>query len=529
MSAKQLIFDEKARKKLLTGVSKLARAVRVTLGPKGRTVLIGQNYGSPKVSNDGVTVAKAIELADAYENIGAKLVREAASVTADKAGDGTTTATVLAHAMFEEGLKQVTAGSNPIYLKRGMDKAARAMAKAISEASSKIKDNVQLQRVATVSANWEDSLGKLIAEAIEKVGEEGSVTIEEAKGIETTLEHVEGMQFDKGYLSPYFATESESQEAILDNPYILLFEKKISNIADLLPILQTIAKDGGSFLIVAEDVSSGALATLVVNKLRGSIKACAVKAPGFGDRRKEIMEDLAMLTGGKFLTADLGVKLESVKLEDLGRAKRVIVTKDATTIIEGAGSKDAIQGRIAQIRNQIEDTKSDYDKEKLQERLAKLTGGVAILHIGGATEAELKERKDRADDAIHAVRAALDEGIVAGGGIALLRAADTLDELVANCASQEEKAGINIVKKAAEYPLRYIAHNAGYDASVVVGKVRDLKKDSGFNAITGKYENLIKAGIIDPAKVVRIALENAVSTAGLLLTIECLISDKPDK
>jgi len=528
MSAKKLLFDESARQKLLKGATKLADAVKVTLGPKGRTVLIEQRFGSPKVSNDGVTVAKAIDLPDPYENIGAKLVREAASVTASKAGDGTTTSTVLAQAMFKEGLKQVSAGANPIYIKRGMDRAGKAMSDAIVKMSKKINNNVQLERVATVSANWEESLGKLIAEAIEKVGEEGSVTIEEAKGTETTLEYVEGMQIDKGYLSPYFATNNESMEAILDSPRILLFEKKISNISDILPLLQTLAKESSPLLIIAEDVTSQALSTLVVNRLRGTLKVCAIKAPGFGERRKEIMEDIAVLTNGKLITEDLGIKLENIALTDLGQAKRVIITKDSTTLIEGAGSKNSIQGRIVQLRSQINETTSEYDREKLEERLARLTGGVAILHIGGATEAELKERKDRADDAIHAVRAALEEGIVAGGGIALIRAAAQIDKIDTTGIDHDEKAGFAIVKKAAESPFRQIVANAGLDASQILGKVIEKKGDYGYNVVSGKYENLIAAGVIDPTKVVRIALENAVSAAGLLLTIECLIVDRKD-
>jgi chaperonin GroEL len=527
MAKKQLLFDEAARRKILAGAQTLSRAVNVTLGPKGRNVMIDRKFGSPKVTKDGVTVAKEIELADPFENMGAQMVREVASKTADKAGDGTTTATLLAESVYREGLKSVTSGANPIFVKRGIDKATDAAIAALKKASKQIKDREEIRQVATVSANWDNTIGDIIADAMDKVGKDGTITVEEAKSIETTLDVVEGMQFDKGYISPYFSTNNETLEAVLEEPYILLNEKKISNMNDLLPVLQEVAKSSKPLLIIAEDIEGEALATLVVNKLRGILNVCAVKAPGFGDRRKAMMEDIAILTGGKFITEDLGIKLENVKIADLGKAKRVTVDKENTTIIEGAGSASAIQGRVKLIRHQIEETSSDYDREKLQERLAKLAGGVAVLNIGAATETELKEKKDRVDDALHATRAAVEEGTVAGGGVALLRTASAIDELIGKLTG-DEKIGAQIVRRAIEQPLRQLCENAGVEGSVVVQNVMQHEGDYGYNVSTGVYEDLVKAGVVDPTKVTRTALQNATSVAGLLLTTECLITDLPE-
>ncbi len=529
MSKKQLLFEEGARQRILRGVETLSHAVRVTLGPKGRNVLIDKSFGSPKVTKDGVTVAKEIELRDPYENMGAQMVREVASKTADKAGDGTTTATVLAHAIYREGVKSVASGSNPIYLKRGIDKAAARVVEALADVSKKIANDDEVRQVATVSANWDTEIGDIIAEAMQRVGKDGTITVEEAKGIETTLEVVEGMQFDKGFLSPYFVTDNESMEAVLEDAYLLLHEKKISNMNDLLPILQEASKSGKPLLVIAEDIEGEALATLVVNKLRGTLKICAVKAPGFGDRRKAMMEDIATLTGGKFIAEDLGIKLDSLKVEDLGRAKRITITKENTTIIEGAGKNAAIQGRVSQIRREIEETTSDYDREKLQERLAKLAGGVAVINIGAATESEMKEKKDRVDDALHATRAAVEEGIVAGGGVALLRAVKGLDRLIDSLEDEEEKRGARIIRRAIEEPLRQLCRNAGVEGSLVVEQVRRQTGNTGYNVASGDYEDLVKAGVVDPTKVTRNAIQNAASVAGLLLTTECLIADEPEK
>ena len=529
MSKKQIVFDEKARAKMLRGVEILTNAVKVTLGPKGRNVLIDKKYGSPKSTKDGVTVAKEIELKDPYENMGAQLAREVASKTADSAGDGTTTATVLAHAMYKQGLKSVAAGANPIYLKRGMDKASDKLVEGLRSISKKVSQNEEIRQVATVSANWDTAIGGIIAEAMEKVGKDGTITVEEAKSIETTLEVVEGMQFDKGFLSPYFCTSTETMEVVLENPYILCFEKKISSLKDMLPLLQEVSKSGKPLLVIAEDVEGEALATLVVNKIRGTLNACAVKAPGFGDRRKAMMGDIATLTGGRFITEDLGIKLENVKLEDLGAAKRVTVTKEDTTIIEGAGKKADIEGRVKQIRRQIEETTSDYDREKLQERLAKLAGGVAVINVGASTEAELKEKKDRVDDALHATRAAVEEGIVPGGGVALLRAATELDAFIESMPEGDERSGARIVRKAIESPLRQLCANAGLEGSAVVIEVLERKGNEGFNVATGEYEDLVKAGVVDPTKVTREALQNATSIAGLLLTTDCMITELPEK
>ena len=527
MSKKQILFDEVARRKVLAGVSTLAKAVKVTLGPKGRNVMIDKKFGAPKVTKDGVTVAKEIELDDPFENMGAQMVREVASKTADKAGDGTTTATVLAEAIYKEGLKSVAAGSNPIYVKRGIDKAADAIRAELANISKKIKTREEIKQVATVSANWDASIGDIIAEAMDKVGKDGTITVEEAKTVETTLDVVEGMQFDKGYLSPYFATNAETLEATLDDAHILLFEKKISAMKDLLPVLQEVAKTSKPLLIIAEEIEGEALATLVVNKLRGTLNVCAVKAPGFGDRRKAMMEDIAVLTGGKFITEDLGIKLESVKLADLGRAKRVQVDKENTTIIQGGGKSADIQGRVKLIRRQIDETTSDYDREKLQERLAKLAGGVAVIHVGAASEAELKEKKDRVDDALHATRAAVEEGIVPGGGVALLRTTKAIDAVIAKLEG-DEKVGAQIVRKAIEEPLRTLCSNAGTEGSLIVQEVIKAKGNNGYNVATGEFEDLVAAGVVDPTKVTRTAVQNAASVASLLLTTECLITDLPE-
>jgi chaperonin GroEL len=528
MAAKQLLFDEAARQKILRGVELLARAVKVTLGPKGRNVVIDKKFGSPAVTKDGVTVAKEIELPDPYENIGAQLVKEVASKTNDAAGDGTTTATVLAEAVYKEGLKHVTAGANPIYLKRGIDKAVEAAVTELARISKKVNDSEEIRQVATVSANWDNEIGKIIAEALEKVGKDGTVTVEEAKSIETTLDVVEGMQFDKGYLSPYFATNAETQEALLEDAYVLIHEKKISNLQEFLPILQATAKTGKPLLIIAEEVEGEALAALVVNKIRGTLNVVAVKAPGFGDRRKAILEDIAVLTGGRLLTEDLGIKLENVQVADLGKAKRIVVGKENTTIVEGSGKSSDIQARVKQIRRQIEETTSDYDKEKLQERLAKLAGGIAVINVGAATESEMKEKKQRVEDALHATRAAVEEGIVSGGGVALLRTAKAIDNAIANLEG-DEKLGAQIIRRAVEAPLKQLCFNAGVEGAVVVQQVLSSKGANGYNVATGTYEDLVKAGVVDPTKVSRIALQNAASIAGLLLTTECIITDSPEK
>jgi chaperonin GroEL len=528
MAAKQLLFDEAARHKILRGVELLARAVKVTLGPKGRNVVIDKKFGSPAVTKDGVTVAKEIELADPYENIGAQLVKEVASKTNDAAGDGTTTATVLAEAVYKEGLKHVTAGANPIYLKRGIDKAVEAAVAELAKISKKVNDTEEIRQVATVSANWDTTIGDIIAEAMDKVGKDGTITVEENKSIETTLDVVEGMQFDKGYLSAYFSTNQESQEAILEDAYILIHEKKISNLQEFLPILQAAAKTGKPLLIIAEEVEGEALAALVVNKIRGTLNVCAVKAPGFGDRRKAMLEDIAVLTGGRLLSEDLGIKLENVQVSDLGRAKRIIVDKENTTIIEGAGKGSDIQGRVKQIRRQIEETTSDYDKEKLQERLAKLAGGVAVINVGATTESEMKEKKQRVEDALHATRAAVAEGIVSGGGVALLRTAKAVDACIASLEG-DEKLGAQIIRRAVESPLKQLCFNAGVEGAVVVQAVLASKGANGYNVATGAYEDLVKAGVVDPTKVTRTALQNAASIAGLLLTTEAIITDAPEK
>ena len=518
--AKQLIFSEEARRGILEGVTLLSKAVKATLGPKGRNVVIDKKFGAPAITKDGVTVAKEIELKCPYANMGAQMVKEVASKTNDVAGDGTTTATVLAEAIYREGLKNVTAGSNPMELKRGIEKAVETVVAEIAKMSVGVKD--QIAQVATISANGDETIGKIIAEAMDKVGQEGTITVEEAKTLETTLDVVEGMQFDKGYLSPYFATNTESMEAVLEDAYVLIHEKKISNLNDMLPLLQAVAKEGKPLLIIAEDVEGEALATLVINSMRGILKVCAVKAPGFGDRRKAMLQDIAILTGGTCVTEDLGIKLENVTLAQLGKAKRVTVTKETTTIVEGAGTQKAIMGRVAQIRREIEETTSDYDREKLQERLAKLAGGVAVISVGAATEVEMKEKKDRVDDALHATRAAVEEGIVAGGGVALVRAAAAISKLKL---SGDEATGAAIVERAVEEPLRQLAANGGYEGSVVVERVKEAKGNVGFNVATGEYVDMIKTGILDPANVTRSALQNAASVASLLLTTECLITD----
>ena len=527
MAAKQLLFDEAARQAILRGVSKLSKAVVATLGPKGRNVVIDKKFGSPTVTKDGVSVAKEIELEDPYENMGAQMVREVASKTSDIAGDGTTTATLLAESIYREGLKFVTAGANPIGIQRGIGKAVEAAVAHLDKISKKVKDKEEIKQVAAVSANWDFEIADKIADAMDKVGKDGTITVEEAKSIETTLEVVEGMQFDKGYLSPYFVTNAETMEAKLEDVYILIFEKKISNLKDMLPLLEKAARTGKPLLIIAEEVEGEALATLVVNKLRGTLNVCAVKAPGFGDRRKAMMEDIASLTGGKFISEDLGIKLETIELTDLGRAKTVVIDKENTTIVEGGGKNSDIQGRVNQIRRQIEETTSDYDREKLQERLAKLAGGVAVINVGAATETEMKEKKMRVEDALHATRAAVEEGIVAGGGVALLRCIGAIE--ATKSANEDEAIGIGIVKRAVESPLRLLAQNAGVEGSVIVEAVKKAKGNEGYNVATGQYEDLVKAGIVDPKKVTRSALQNAASIAGLLLTTECLITDLPEK
>jgi chaperonin GroEL len=526
MAAKQLQFDETARQALLRGVEKLAKAVKATLGPAGRNVILDKKFGSPTITKDGVTVAKEIELEDPYENMGAQLVREVASKTSDIAGDGTTTATVLAESIYKEGLRNVTAGANPTSLQRGILKAVEAIVGELQKISKKVKDRTEIAQVATVSANWDTAIGNIIADAMDKVGKDGTITVEEAKSIETTLDVVEGMQFDKGYISPYFVTNAESMEANLDNPYLLIFEKKISSLKDLLPVLEKVAKTGKPLLIIAEDVEGEALATLVVNKLRGTINVAAVKAPGFGDRRKAMLEDIAILTGGRCITEDLGIKLENITIDDLGKAKRVSIDKENTTIVEGSGKQADIQGRVNQIRRQIEETTSDYDREKLQERLAKLAGGVAVINVGAATETEMKEKKARVEDALHATRAAVEEGIVPGGGVALVRAQKAIDSI---SLEGDEKVGAEIVRRAVEAPLRQLADNAGLEGALIVSEAKRRKGAEGLNIATGEWTDLVKAGVVDPTKVTRSALQHAASISGLLLTTEALITEIPEK
>ncbi len=524
--AKQIKFDADARQKILAGVEKLSAAVTSTLGPSGRNVILDKKFGSPQITKDGVTVAKEIELADPFENMGAQMVREVASKTNDVAGDGTTTATLLAESIYREGLKNITAGANPMALKRGIDKATEAVVEAIAKIAKKVKSAEEIAQVATLSANGEEMIGNIISEAMDKVGKDGTITVEEAKTLETTLDVVEGMQFDKGYLSPYFVTDPEEMECVLENPYILLFEKKITNLQDMLPVLQSVAKTGKPLMIIAEDVEGEALATLVVNKLRGSFQVCAVKAPGFGDRRKAILEDIAILTGGKLISEDLGIKLENVTLDMLGSAAKVTVDKDNTTIVKGKGKSADISARVALIKRQIEETTSDYDREKLQERLAKLAGGVAIIKVGAATEAAMKEKKDRVDDALHATRAAVEEGIVPGGGVAYLRCQKAVGDLEL---TGDEKVGANIIARAIEAPLRKLVNNAGQEAALVIATVKGKKGSEGYNVRTGEYGDLIKCGVVDPAKVARTALQNAASIAGLLLTTDCMVTDIPEK
>ena len=528
MAAKQIDFDARAREKLLRGVDTLANAVGVTLGPKGRNVLIDKSFGSPKVTKDGVSVAKEIELEDKFENMGAQMVKEVASKTCDVAGDGTTTATVLAQAIFREGAKLVAAGHNPMELKRGIDQAVATVVEAMGKLSKEVRNSDEIAQVGTVSANGDQSVGRMLAEAMEKVGKEGVITIEEAKSMESTLEVVEGMQFDRGYLSSYFVTDPERMEAVLEDAYVLLHEKKISNMQDLLPVLEQVAKTGKPLLLIAEDVEGEALATFVVNKIRGTLQCAAVKAPGFGDRRKAMLQDMAILTGGQVISEELGLKLENATLDDLGRAKKIVIDKDDTTIVEGAGEPSAVEARCNEIRQQIEKTTSDYDREKLQERLAKLAGGVAVLKVGAATEAELKEKKDRVEDALHATRAAVEEGIVPGGGVALLRGRSELDGL-AEALPEGQRAGVAIIQRALEAPLRRIALNAGIEGAVVVNEVASRSGSVGFDAATEQYVDLLKAGVIDPTKVVRSALQNAASVAGLMLTTEAMIAEKPEK
>jgi chaperonin GroEL len=526
MSAKMITYSSKARESMLQGVNILADAVKVTLGPRGNNVVLAKSFGSPTVTKDGVTVAKEIELEDKFQNMGAQMVKEVASKTSDMAGDGTTTATVLAQAIYNEGQKLVAAGVSPMALKRGIEKGVRAIVEELKKQSKPTKDKKEIQQVGTISANSDETIGKLISEAMEKVGKEGVITVEEAKSMETSLEVVEGMQFDRGYLSPYFVTNATKMEAVLEEPYILIHEKKITAMKDLVPLLEEVAKTGKQLLIIAEDVEGEALATLIVNKLRGTLKAAAVKAPGFGDRRTAMLEDIAILTGGQVISEDLGIKLENIKAKDLGTCKMVKIDKENTTIIDGAGSKTAIEGRVKQIRTQIEEATSDYDREKLQERLAKIIGGVAVINIGAATETEMKEKKARVEDALNATRAAVEEGIVPGGGVALVRCLKVLEDTKA---AGEEKDGIAILKHALSEPLRLIAQNAGHEGSVVLNKVLQGKDDYGFNAQTEKYENLLESGVIDPTKVVRFALQNAASVAGLMLTTEAMITEKPKK
>ena len=524
--AKEVRFDQDARTKLLSGVEQLANAVRVTLGPKGRNVLIDKSFGSPTVTKDGVTVAKEIELEDKFENMGAQMVKEVASKTSDAAGDGTTTATVLAQSIFREGSKLVVAGMNPMELKRGIDASVKAITAALAKMSKATRDSQEIAQVGTISANSDETIGAIISEAMEKVGKEGVITVEEAKSMETELDVVEGMQFDRGYLSPYFVTDPERMEVQLEEPLLLLHEKKISSMKDLLPLLEQVARQGKPLLIVAEDIEGEALATLVVNKIRGTLNVAAVKAPGFGDRRKAMMQDMAVLTGGQVIAEELGLKLENVTLKDLGKAKKITIDKDDTTLIDGAGTRKDVEGRCSEIRNQIEGTTSDYDREKLQERLAKLAGGVAVVKVGAATETEMKEKKARVEDALHATRAAVEEGIVPGGGVALLRCLGALEGLGEN---EEQIAGVNIVRRAIEEPLRRISENAGVEGSIVVDRVRNAKGNQGFNARTEQYEDLVKAGVIDPTKVVRTALQNAASVASMLLTTEAMVAEKPEE
>src|SRR5881394_322005 len=527
MAAKQLQFDENARHALLRGIEKLSKAVKATLGPSGRNVILDKKFGSPTITKDGVTVAKEIELEDPYENMGAQLVREVASKTSDIAGDGTTTATVLAESIYKEGLRNVTAGANPTSLQRGIMKGVDAIVEELKKISKKVSDRTEIAQVATVSANWDKTIGEIIADAMDKVGKDGTITVEEAKSIETTLEVVEGMQFDKGYLSPYFVTNAEAMEAVLESAYVLIYEKKISSLKDLLPLLEKVAKAGRPLLIIAEDVEGEALATLVVNKLRGTLQVCAVKAPGFGDRRKAMLEDIAVLTGGRLITEDLGIKLENVQVSDLGQAKKITIDKDNSTLVEGKGKHAEIEGRVKEIRSQVDKTTSDYDREKLQERLAKLVGGVAVIKVGAATETEMKEKKARVEDAMHATRAAVEEGIVPGGGVALARCAAALDKVKAD---GDEQIGINIVKRAITEPLRQIVENAGEEGAVILGKVLESKESNyGFNAFSNEYEDLVKAGVLDPTKVVRTALQNAGSIASLMLTTEALVAEIPEK
>ena len=526
MAAKQLKYDADARQAILSGVEQLSRAVKVTLGPRGRNVILDKKFGSPTVTKDGVTVAKEVELKDPFENMGAQMVREVASKTSDVAGDGTTTATLLAEAIYREGLKNVTAGANPMILKRGIDRGVEIVVEELKKMSKKVKDSTEVAQVATISANGDTTIGKIIADAMDKVGKDGTITVEEAKSIETTLEVVEGMQFDKGYLSPYFVTNAETMEAVLEDAYVLVYEKKISSLQDLLPLLQNVAKAGRPLLVIAEEVEGEALATLVVNRIRGTLQACAVKAPGFGDRRKAMCEDIAILTGGRFISEDLGIKLENIQTSALGRAKRTTADKENTTIVEGAGKTSEIKARIEQIRRQIEETTSDYDREKLQERLAKLAGGVAVINVGAATESEMKEKKARVEDALHATRAAVEEGIVAGGGVALLRCMSALENVKAE---GEEAIGIQIVRKACEAPLRQLVDNAGLEGAVIVEEVKKAKGTNGYDVATNTYTDMFKAGIIDPTKVTRSALQNAASIASLLLTTECMVTELPEK
>ena len=526
MSAKQLQFNEAARHALLRGVEKLAAAVKATLGPAGRNVILDKKFGSPTITKDGVSVAKEIELEDPYENMGAQLIREVSSKTSDVAGDGTTTATVLAEAVYKEGLRNVTAGANPISLQRGILKASEAIVNRLAEISQEVSDSDQIAQVATVSANWDQEIGNIIAEAMDKVGKDGTITVEEAKGIETTLDVVEGMQFDKGYLSPYFVTDTESMEANLDSAYILIHEKKISNLKDMLPLLEKVAKTSRPLLIIAEDVEGEALATLVVNKLRGTLNIAAVKAPGFGDRRKAMLEDIAILTGGRCITEDLGIKLENIELTDLGEAKSIKIGKEDTTIVEGGGGSDAISGRVGQIRKQIEETTSDYDREKLQERLAKLAGGVAVINVGAATETEMKEKKARVEDALHATRAAVEEGIVPGGGTALIRAQSALDSVELE---GDEATGVLLVRSAVEAPLRQLSANAGREGALIVEHVKNSDGSVGYDVAKDDYVDLIAQGVVDPTKVTRSALQNAASIAGLLLTTECVVTELPEE
>ena len=525
--AKQICFNEEARRAILKGVDRLANAVKVTLGPKGRNVVLDKKFGSPTITKDGVTVAKEIELKEPYENMGAQMVKEVAEKTSDKAGDGTTTATILGQCIYREGLKNVTAGSNPMDIKRGIEKAVDNVVNNLKKLSNPVKGKKEISQVARIAANNDVAIGDIIAEAMEKVGKDGTITVEEAKSIETTLDLVEGMQFDQGYLSPYFVTDAEAMEVVLENPYILLYDKKISSAKDLVPLLEKVARKGKSFLIVAEDVEGEALATLVVNKIRGTLSCAAIKAPGFGDRRKAMLEDISILTGGKVVAEELGFKLEGIKVDMLGQAKKVKIDKENTTIVEGAGDTSAINGRISQIKKEIQDTTSDYDREKLEERLAKLAGGVAVINVGAATETEMKEKKARVEDALHATRAAVEEGIVAGGGVALIRCMDCLKDV--KTANDDEQFGVNIVKRALQEPTRQIAENAGVEGSVIVERVLKEKGNIGFNADTEKFEDLLVSGIIDPAKVTRTAIQNASSIAALLLTTEALVSEIPEK